>query len=651
MLQAAAVVGARFWPGAVAAALGTGADAVERALRTLAQRDLVREQPDSTMADEPEYRFRHVLVSDVCYERLPTGRDGSPATSAPPTGSTPASTVAAPSWPRSWPTTGTPPTRPSVALGLDPRPYAASALAALRHAARRAAMLNAFDAAATHVARADQLVAAAGRDGSAPGTVADESVTGAADRLGVELLGIELALHQDSTTFLTGSGPDRLAELATLLYRARDHGGAARAWTLLGQIAWLRADRTEALRCLDRAVELFDDWPDTPEKAQAYAELGRLHMLNYEHAPALGATQIAAEIAERLGLVELRANALITIGMCRYQAGEPDGLVDLQEALEFCRTHQLPSLRRATQHVAYALREEGDPVRSEWLLNEGRPSGDASFDAMQALFAGDWDRFFALADSILETPTAELDLQIRGVRGWMRALRGDETGAAQDTTQALTTARASGFWRLKWTALAHGALCEALLDKRDRRRGHAARTRRGLATDAHHRQRRMGRGRRPRRRPARRGRGASSCATPWPTRRTTPPGRAPPWRPWTARWPPPAETPWRPPSRTSRPPSGTPASAAPPTGCSPSAVRSVRSRPRPTSEPATPAPSPPVTSWPSSPTATASSPRCDAGARACDAGARACDAGARACDAGAPRSMPPSGGKIAATTR
>ena len=23
------------------------------------------------MADEPEYRFRHVLVSEVCYERLP----------------------------------------------------------------------------------------------------------------------------------------------------------------------------------------------------------------------------------------------------------------------------------------------------------------------------------------------------------------------------------------------------------------------------------------------------------------------------------------------------------------------------------------------------------------------------------------------------
>jgi predicted ATPase/class 3 adenylate cyclase len=457
VLQAASVVGARIWPGAIAAALGTNADSVERSLRTLAQRDLVLEQPVSTMADEPEYRFRHVLVSDVCYERLPLAERVARHTRTADwldarvegRGTELAEVVAHHRFTAY---------EAALALGVDTSPYAAPALAALLHAARRAAMLNAFDAAAAHVARADRLVAAGRSD------------VGDADRLGVELLGIELALHADATGFLAGTGPRRLAELATLLYRVRDHGGAARAWTLLGQIAWQRADRAEALRCFDRAVELFDDWPDTPEKAQTYAELGRLHMLNYEHAPALGATQIAAEIAERLGLIELRANALITIGMCRYQAGEPDGLVDLQEALRFCRAHQLPSLRRATQNVAYALREEGDRIHSDKLLVDPGPAeitdAPGSDDAIQALFAGDWDHFFALADAFLDTPTAEWNLQIRGVRGWMRALRGDLTGAAQDAALAITTARSSGFWRLKWTALAHGALCHALLGQR-----------------------------------------------------------------------------------------------------------------------------------------------------------------------------------------
>ena len=461
VLQAAAVVGQRFWPSAVAAALNIGVDVVERSLRSLEQRDLVREQPDSTMADEPEYSFRHMLVSDVCLERLPHAeriarhtRTADWLDARVDSRGTEVAEVVAHHRFTAYAT--------AQALGLDPRPYAAPALAASRQAARRAVMLNAFDAAAAHVARAQQLVT---------GPVG----AGTAERLGVELLAVELAFQQDGAGFLAGTGPDRLDELTDLLFRVGDYAGAARAWTLLGQVAWLKNDRAAALGCLDHAVELFDTWPDTPEKAHAYAELGRLHMLNFEHEPALGATQIAAEIAERLGLVELRANALITIGMCRYQAGEPDGLVDLEEALEFCRAYQLPSLRRATQNVAYALREEGDRVRSDRLLDEARPIGggrggrvsNSSHDALRALFAGEWDRFLSVADPSRDTPTAEGDVQVLGVRAWMRAMRGDVVAAGEDADLALSVARSSGFWRLRWTALAHGALCQAVLGKHD----------------------------------------------------------------------------------------------------------------------------------------------------------------------------------------
>ncbi len=48
-------------------------------------------------------------------------------------------------------------------------------------------------------------------------------------------------------------------------------------------------------------------------------------MLNYERDPAIAAAGAAAEIAERLRLVETRANARITIGMARYQAGDRGG--------------------------------------------------------------------------------------------------------------------------------------------------------------------------------------------------------------------------------------------------------------------------------------------------------------------------------------
>ncbi|HEX6869973.1 MAG TPA: adenylate/guanylate cyclase domain-containing protein, partial [Micromonosporaceae bacterium] len=190
VLQAASVVGPRFWPGAVAAALGTSVEAVEQALRTLAQRDLVREQPDSTMADEPEYRFRHVLVSDVCYERLPRAeriarhvRAADWLDARVDSRATELAEVVANHRFTAYET--------ARSLGQDTLPYAGPALAALRHAARRAAMLNAFDAAAAHVARADELIGRAEQFTAARIPAAAETHRLGSDRVGAARVGAD----------------------------------------------------------------------------------------------------------------------------------------------------------------------------------------------------------------------------------------------------------------------------------------------------------------------------------------------------------------------------------------------------------------------------------------------------------------------------
>jgi len=54
---------------------------------------------------------------------------------------------------------------------------------------------------------------------------------------------------------------------------------------------------------------------------------------------------------------------------------------------------------------------------------------------------------------------------VRGVRSWMRALRGDLAGAVEDAELTLDAARRSGFRRLIWSALAHGALAHTVLGK------------------------------------------------------------------------------------------------------------------------------------------------------------------------------------------
>ncbi|HEX6026439.1 MAG TPA: hypothetical protein VFZ00_30870, partial [Solirubrobacter sp.] len=435
-------------------------EAVERSLRRLEQRDFVHEQPDSTMAGQSEYRFRHVLVRDVCYQRLPRkervarhertadwldaisgGRDTDLA-----------EVLAHHRWAAH---------EIARTLGLDAARYAAPARDALYRAAQRAYALRALDAAATHVERALTLFSG------------DEEPL---ERLRVELFATEIDFYRDGDAFLSGGGVERLTALAERLEAHSDQAPAARAWTLLGQAAWLRADRGAAQSCLERAVALFDALPDSAAKAEAYAELGRLHMLNYERDSAVAAAGTAAEIAQRLGLIEVQANARITVGTALYQAGDPRGLDELHAVLQLCRANQLLALTRASQNLAYALREEGDYDAAEAVLADARPADGGhtlatgySHEAMRAYFAGDFARQLEAADAFVDTPGGRWDMQVRGLRNCLRVLRDEPvptSGDTDDVADALATARRGGFHRPLWSALALGALCRALQGRR-----------------------------------------------------------------------------------------------------------------------------------------------------------------------------------------
>ena len=71
LLQDAAVLGKVFWAGAVAAMGGRELREVEHALHELSRKELVRSARTSSMDDEAEYAFWHVLVRDVCYSQIP----------------------------------------------------------------------------------------------------------------------------------------------------------------------------------------------------------------------------------------------------------------------------------------------------------------------------------------------------------------------------------------------------------------------------------------------------------------------------------------------------------------------------------------------------------------------------------------------------
>ncbi len=447
VLQAAAVVGTQFWPGAVAAALNTSTDVVIRSLQRLQQRDLVSEHAASVMAGQLEYGFRHVLVRDVCYQRLPrTERVSRHQRTA--------------DWLERVSDNRTTDLTEVLAnhrwaaheiartLGMDTAAYAGAARAALHQSARRAYALHALEAATSSVERALSIK-----------LEEDPSL---------ELFAAELALLRDGDSFLDNGGLSRLKDLSATLIRMGDSGGAARAQTLLGMAAWQRADRAAALSYLDEAVARYETMPESLEQAEALLELARVHMMNFESTPAIAAAEAAADIADRLSLAEVHANARITSATARFMIGAV-GLRELEAIADHCRSHQLVSHRRAMQNLAWACLEEGDIGRADRVLTErqstsvfgvklGTGFGD---DAQRTYWAGNWAAQMATTAATMRRPTAEWDPHPVLVTAWIRELRGE--AADEEVVQSiLRFARQSGFHRPLRTATANAALCRAL---------------------------------------------------------------------------------------------------------------------------------------------------------------------------------------------
>jgi predicted ATPase/class 3 adenylate cyclase len=73
----ASIVGAVFWAGAVAH-LGSNDGLIEvhpsKGLETLERQDFIRANLVSSVADEDEYAFKHILIRDVAYGQVPKGR-------------------------------------------------------------------------------------------------------------------------------------------------------------------------------------------------------------------------------------------------------------------------------------------------------------------------------------------------------------------------------------------------------------------------------------------------------------------------------------------------------------------------------------------------------------------------------------------------
>ena len=318
LLQDASVLGKVFWAGAIAAMGGRDPAEVEQVLHELARKELVRPARTSSMEDEHEYAFWHVLVRDVCYGQIPR-------------------------------------------LARAGRHEAAAAWLEEQAGER---VEDLADVLAYHYESALELTQAAGGERTEQlraqavrylGMAGARALTLDVDRAEQQLSrGLELCPDDDPQRavllerWAQAAHPQgRLQEAraaleeALELYRGQNNLVAAgRVLTRLNLVRFRLGDRAGSREAVTESITVLETQPPGPELVNAYAFAAGAHTLQNRPSEGLAAAERALALAAELGLPE-PAFALHWRGLARTNLGEEEGIDDLRRALRLAHEQTL----------------------------------------------------------------------------------------------------------------------------------------------------------------------------------------------------------------------------------------------------------------------------------------------------------------------
>jgi class 3 adenylate cyclase/tetratricopeptide (TPR) repeat protein len=426
LLQDAAVLGKVFWLGGIED--GRDRRDAEIALHGLDRKGFVKRARSSSVADDTEYSFLHILVRDVAYGQIPRADRAEKH-------------LRAAEWIESL---GRPDDHAETlahhylaalqlarSSGKPTEDIDDRARFALREAGDRATALNAFDSAARSYGAALELWPAG--DPERPQLLLSY---GWALALGLE------------------SGEEELAQAARDLVELRDYENAARAEIMLADCRWRAGQRDAAYEHLERAVTFAEGVPPSPVKAQVLAQVSRFHMLS-NRPEALSSGREALEMATELGLAEVRSHVLNNIGTARVHGGDAGGIEDLERSIEIANEIGSPESLRGynnlySSYVTLArLDKAAETVRAGLEVAEHFGGAGANarwlrFERIHiAYWQGHWDRSAKLIEEVLSElgPVHALSRWAFEIRGRIRLARDDVAGALEDAEQSLALGR------------------------------------------------------------------------------------------------------------------------------------------------------------------------------------------------------------------
>jgi tetratricopeptide (TPR) repeat protein len=202
-------------------------------------------------------------------------------------------------------------------------------------------------------------------------------LTRAGDAALASFANVEAELHFQRALELSGSEPGKVELLsglglaysrqsrfgealqvwreAIVLCRAQgDTAGLARLYARSTRAAWY-GDVAQSLQLCQEGLDAVSDAQEGPELARLFHEAARAHFFNGMPDRALHLCQESLNMAERLGAVDVQADALATMGML-YDDTPDVAMKALAQAVELAEANNLPDqAARAHTNLAYLL--------------------------------------------------------------------------------------------------------------------------------------------------------------------------------------------------------------------------------------------------------------------------------------------------------
>ena len=432
LLQDAAVLGKVFWFGAVCTVGGLGREDAEEQLHALERKEFVRRERRSSVGDEDEYAFRHLLVRDVAYGQIPrSGRAERHERAAAWIESLGRSEDHAEMLAHHY--------LESLRLGRaagreEPAELVTRARVAARDAGDRAVALGAFPAAARLYEEALELWP--------PDDEQRPELLLAYARSRVDDVALDDKVLTDATVGLLNAGKIE---------------AAAEAQARLGGVWLNRGDRDRSLEHLERARELVAERGPSPAKAFVLAELGRVLMMADEFERSIKLASESLELAETFGLEATRARNLNTLGVSRVISGDRGGLEDLERAMAIGAAVHSPEQGSAAANLTWMHVLLGE-LGKAWELHErsrslARRLGVVGFilwqDAEHVIhcyWEGRWNEALATVDTYLQeiegVSSHYMEGNCRGVRAAIWLARGQAQAALEEAHRGTELSRA-----------------------------------------------------------------------------------------------------------------------------------------------------------------------------------------------------------------